>query len=108
MYWIEDDGLSLWKIESAYVKSYTTTPSVDDKVVINGDRSRAMLNIYAVLPKSARSFVDEYPNNPGVAELLKAYEKIVINIIAGASGRRALTRDSIKDDIANYVRGTKV
>ena len=107
MYWIEDEGLAMWKIESAYVKSLTKIPSVHDKIIISGDRSRAMLNIYDVLPTSARNFVDEYPGNPGVEELVKAYEKIVINIIAGASGRRALTRDAIKEDIVNYVRSEK-
>lgn len=108
MYWIEDEGLAMWKIESAYVKSLTKAPSVHDKIVISGDRSRAMLNIYDVLPTSARHFVDEYPNNPGVGIIINAYEKIVISIIAGASGRSALTRDAIKEDIVNYVRSGKV
>lgn len=108
MYWIEDEGLAMWKIESAYVKSLTGTSSVHDKIVISGGRSRAIINVYALLPEGARNLVDMYPDDSKVAELIELYEKVVIKIIAGVSGRRVLSRDSIKNDITNYVKGGNV
>ena len=109
MYWIEDDGLCTWKIENAFIKRFTDVPSLHDMIIINGNGTQAMVNIFYVLPDSASKFIEEHPDDKGVAELIETYEKVVIRIIAGANGRKVLTRDSIKDDIImNYGRGTKV
>lgn len=108
MYWIEDAGLAMWHIESAYVKRFAKVPSTYDKIVVEGNGSQAIINVYALLPEGARNLVDMYPDDSKVAELIELYEKVVIKIIAGVSGRKVLSRKSIKDDITNYVKGGNV
>lgn len=102
MYWIDDDGLAIWQIQNAYIKQFTETAGPHDMLIINGEGTQAMVNIYQIIPISAKRFIDEYPNDEGVSGLINTYERALIRLLSGGSGRMAYTRESLEDDLCHY------